>query len=93
MKFIYSRVLHNGDKCTLSELRTRFWINKAYKFISSVIKNCFACKKVEGPAYKCTPARDLSLTRVLFAPVFKHTGADYATLVFAKKYLQFPESV
>ena len=78
MKFIHFKVLHNGVKDTLNKLRTRFWISKSRKFISSVIKNCFICKKVEGPAYKYPPAPDLGSTRVAFAPAFTHTGVDYA---------------
>ena len=41
VKLIHFKVLHNGVKDMLNELRRRFWISKARKFISSVIKNCF----------------------------------------------------
>ena len=84
LKFINFKVLHNGVKDTLSELRTKFWISKARKFISSDIKTCCICKKVEGPAYKCPPAPDLPSIRVAFAPAFTHTGVDYAGPVFVK---------
>ena len=84
MKFIHFKVLHNGVKDTLNELRTRFWISKSRKFISSVIKNCFICKKVEGPAYKYPPAPDLPSTRAAFATAFTHIGVDYAGPVFGK---------
>ena len=69
VKFIHFKVLHNGVKDTLDELRTRFWISKARKFISSVIKSCFICKKVEVLAYKYPPAPDLPSTRVAVALV------------------------
>ena len=84
VKLIHFKVLHNGVKDMLNELRTRFWISKARKFISSVIKNCFICKKVEGPAYKYPPDPDLPSTRVAFTPAFTHTGVDYAGPVFVK---------
>ena len=77
VKFNHFKVLHNGIKDTLNELRTRFWISKTRKFISSVIKNCFICKKVEGPSYKYPAAPDLQSTRVAFAPAFTHTSVDY----------------
>ena len=84
MKFIYLEVWQNIIKDTLNELQTRFWISKAQKFISSVIKNCFICKKVEGPAYKYPPAPDLLSARVAFAPAFTDTGVDFAGSVFLK---------
>ena len=85
MKSIHFKVLHNGVKDTLNELRARFWTGKIRKFISSVIKNYFICKKVEGPTYKYPAALDLPSTRVAFSPAFPHTGVDYAGPVFAKK--------
>ena len=84
MKFIHFKVLHNGVKGTLNELRTRFWISKARKLISSVIKNSFICKKVEGLAFKYPRAPDFPSTRVAFAPAFTHTDVDYAGPVFVK---------
>ena len=50
----------------------------------SIIKNCFICKKVEGPAYKYPPAPNLPSTRVAFAPALTHTGVDYSGPVFVK---------
>ena len=84
MKSIHFKVLHNGVKDTLNELRARFWISKAQKFVSSVIKNCFISKKVEGSTYKYPAALDLTSTGVAFAPAFPHTGVDYTEPVFAK---------
>ena len=75
MKFIHFKVLDNGVKDTLNELRTRVWISKTQKLISSVIK---------GSAYKYPLAADISSTRVAFAPAFTHTGVDYAGPVFVK---------
>ena len=50
----------------------------------SIIKNCFICKKVEGPAYKYPPAPNLPSIRVAFATAFTHTGVDYSRPVFVK---------
>ena len=82
MKFINFKVLHNGIKDTLNKLRTRFWISKPRKFISSVIKNCFICKKVEGPDYP--PALGLPSTRVAYAPAFTHADVEYDGPIFMK---------
>ena len=82
--FILSKVLSNGVEDTLNELQTRFWISNTWKFISSVIKNRFICKKVEGLVYKYLPALNLPLTRVPLVLAFTHTGVDYAGPAFVK---------
>ena len=82
VKFINFKVLHNGIKDTLNKLRTRFWISKPRKFISSVIKNCFICKKVEGPDYP--PVLGLPSTRVAYAPAFTHTDVECDGPIFVK---------
>ena len=84
MKSIHFKVSHNGAKDTLNELRTRFWISKARKFISSLIKSCFICKKVEGAAYNYPPTPDFPSTRVAFALAFTHTDVNYSGPVFVK---------
>ena len=86
MQCIHSKVLHNGVKDTLNELQTRFWISKAWKSISSNIKNCFICicKKVKGLVYKYPSAPDLPSVRVAFALASTYTSVDYAGPVFVK---------
>ena len=47
-----------------------------WKFISSIIKNSFICKRVECHTLKYSVAPDLPLTMVAFSPAFTHTGVD-----------------
>ena len=83
VKFIHCKVLYNGVKDTLNELRTNFWISKARNFISSIIKSIFIVRKSRS-RLKYPPALDLPSTRVAFAPAFTHIGVHYAGPVFVK---------
>ena len=42
------RVLHNGVKETLTELRSQYWLLKGRQFVRKMIHSCTVCKKLEG---------------------------------------------
>ena len=42
------RILHNGVKETLTEVRSKFWIVKGRAFVRKCIHQCVVCKKLEG---------------------------------------------
>ena len=70
----------------LNEIRTGSWISKVRKFISSVLKNCFLCKKARGPTCIYPPAQYFPSTRVAFAPALRRTGVDYAGPALVKNF-------
>ena len=49
----YGRVLHNGVKETLAELRSKFWIMKARNFVKSVIRQCHLCRGTRRETLEC----------------------------------------
>ena len=80
----HERVLHNGVKETLTELRSRFWIVKGRSFIKKLIRQCVVCRRFEGKSYVGPPPPPLPAFRLKEAPPFTHTGVDYAGPLFIK---------
>ena len=70
----YERVIHNGIKETLTELRSKYWIIKGRQFVRRVIHKCIICRKLEGPPYALPPPPPLPDFRVIQQPPFMYTG-------------------
>ena len=80
----HQRVLHNGVKDTLNEVRSKFWIVKGQSFVRSVIHRCVICRRFEGrPCLGPAPPL-LPKFRVAEEPPFTFTGVDFAGPLFVK---------
>ena len=44
----HERVMHNGIKETLTEIRSKYWIIKGRQFVRQIIHKCIICRKLEG---------------------------------------------
>ena len=82
------RVLHDGVKATLTELRSRIWLVKGRSTVKKILRECVVCKKYEGQHYRIPPPPPLPSFRVQEAPPFSHTGVDFAGPLYIKQ----PES-
>ncbi|XP_015754627.1 PREDICTED: uncharacterized protein LOC107334213 [Acropora digitifera] len=51
----HHKVMHNGVRETLTELRSRFWLTKGRQVIRKQIYNCVVCRRYEGRSYKVEP--------------------------------------
>ena len=80
----HQKVLHNGVKETLTELRTRYWLIKGRQRIKKIIFNCKTCKKLEGKPYLPPPGGDLPRFRVEEELAFSNVGADFAGPLWIK---------
>ena len=76
----HRKVLHNGVKETLTELRSRFWVPRGRQVVRRVIARCFVCKRFEGQHYSVPPAA--ALPGEQFA--FTNTGVDFCGPLFVK---------
>lgn len=74
----HQRVLHNGVKETLAEVRTRYWIIRGRSLIKFIIHQCVVCRRLEGLHYKAPLPPPLPPFRVQEAPAFTFIGVDYA---------------
>ena len=80
----HDRVLHNGVRSTLAELRSRFWVPKGRQVVKRVISRCVPCKKIEGKSFTQPPTASLPEFGVRPAPPFSKVGVDFAGPLFVK---------
>ena len=81
----HHKVLHNGVRSTLAELRSRFWVPKGRQLVKRVISRCVLCKKTEGRPFTQPPTPSLPEFRVRPAPPFSKVGVDFAGPLFVEK--------
>ena len=80
----HERVLHNGVKETLTEIRSRYWIVKGRSFIKMIIRQCTVCRKFEGRPCPAPPPPPLPKFRLEENPPFTYTGVDFAGPLYVK---------
>ena len=81
----HQRVLHNGVKDTLSEVRSRYWIVKGRAFVKKTIHHCIICRKLEGKPFLGPSPPPLPSFRLTEDPPFTYTGVDFAGPLHIKK--------
>ena len=80
----HRKVLHNGVKETLTELRSRFWVPRGRQVVRRVIARCSVCKRFEGQHYSVPPAAALPGFRLEEQFAFTNTGVDFCGPLFVK---------
>ena len=80
----HERVLHNGVKETLTELRSKYWIIRGRSTVRTIVRQCIICRKAEGRPYLAPPPPPLPKFRVREQPPFTYTGVDFAGPLYIK---------
>ena len=84
VKHSHKRVMHNGVKETLTELRTEYWIVRGRQFVRHLLHTCTVCRRVDGMPYSYPQPPPLPEFRVQPSSPFTHTGVDFAGPLFVK---------
>ena len=66
----HERVMHNGVKDTLTEIRSKFWIIRGRNFVKSIIHSCVLCQRFESKSYQKPQPPPLPTFRVSEDPPF-----------------------
>lgn len=80
----HARVLHNGIRETLTEVRARYWILKGRSLVKRVLRKCLVCKRFEGRPYSAPIPPPLPDFRVRMDAPFASTGVDFAGPLYVK---------
>ena len=78
----HERVMHNGTKETLLQLRSRFWVIKGCQLVKKLIRKCVICKKIKSYASPATG--QLPEFRVREEYAFLSVGLDFAGPLYVK---------
>ena len=78
------KVLHNGVRETLTELRSCFWVVKGRQAVKTVIGKCSVCKKIEGRSYAVPQSPPLPEFRLSDEFAFSRVGVDFAGPMYVR---------
>ena len=80
----HKRVMHNGVRETLNEIRSTFWLIRGRQTVRKILHSCVTCKRHEGSPYKCQQASDMPEFRFRERKPFATTGVDFAGPLFTR---------
>ena len=92
VKNVHARVLHDGVKETLTELRSRYWIVKGRCFVKMIIHRCVLCRRFEGMSYRAPPPPPLPAflyTCCVVRAVHLDVVPDMSTQTFIRRLKRF----
>ena len=74
VKHLQTKLKHISVKQILTELRQKFWLCRGRNFVWKVLKNCFLCRKYEGPPFQYPIIPPLTKLRLFDSYAFYTTG-------------------
>ena len=80
----HTRVLHNGVRETLTEVRVKYWVLKGRSVVKRILRNCITCKKFEERPFSAPIPPTLPDFRARMDPPFTSTGVDFAGPLYVK---------
>ena len=84
VKDIHNTVKHRGEKNTLTEVRSKYWITQGKSFVKNVIHKCTLCRRYNTRSYDYPTTPELPKERLRDDVPFSATGVDYFGPLYAK---------
>ena len=73
----HNRIKHLGERQTLAEIRSCYWIPRGKSFVKKVLHRCITCKRLNSRPYSCPKSPNLPEVRLNDDDAFSGTGIDY----------------
>ena len=70
----HERTMHGGEKTTLTELRSKYWIVRGRQFVRRILHQCVRCRRQHGKPYQPPPPQFW----VRESQPVSSTGVDFA---------------
>ena len=80
----HTKVLHNGVRQTLTELRSSYWIPKVKSFVKKILYHCTVCRRFNSRSYDYPKSPNLPSIRLRDDVAFSGTGVDYLGPIYCK---------
>ena len=80
----HKRVLHNGTRETLAELRSTYWVVRGRQVVKKLLHSCVTCRRYEGAPCKGISSPPLPDFRVSKSRPFQTTGVDFAGPLYVR---------
>ena len=75
---IHHHIGHAGVRQTLASVKAEFYIPRGRKLVTSLLRDCFVCRKVLAKAFALPPPPPLPKCRLGVSRPFLHVGLDFA---------------
>ena len=78
------RVKHQGERQTLTEIRSAYWIPRGKSFVKKILHRCLICKRYNSRSYSYPKCPNLPSVRLNDNAAFSGTGIDYLGPLYCK---------
>ena len=78
----HKKVMHNGQKETFVEVRSKSWIVKGRKAVRRELHKCTTCRRLQGQHYPTPESPDLPKFRVQEGQAFSCVGVDFTGPIY-----------
>ena len=75
---------HTGQRQTLTEIRSQFWITKGKNYVKYLLNRCVICKRYNTRPYYYPKSPNLPKFRLDNSTLFSDCGIDYKGRLYAK---------
>ena len=73
----HERLMHDGVRETLAEIRSKYWINQRRQVVQQVLSRCVICRQYEGLPQCAPQPPPLPQFRVTENSAFTYVGVDF----------------
>ena len=81
----HEEVFHQKTRPTLTQVRANYWIPRGRQFVTSTLKSCNLCRRLDAHPYQLPAPPNLPDFRVEIAPAFTNVGTDHVGPIYVQE--------